>query len=192
MSRTVFDDFPHSQHRPVLIEYGVRIPLIESVRKPRWNFRKADWCNFQNELDRLLEESPFASTPEEYDKFTNLMKEASLKHVPRGVRDKYIPTWDAGCSRLYSQFKSTNNNETGDLLNQRLNENRKKRWQEKTEDIDFTHSSREAWSLLKKLGNDSVPNPKGQKLSPNEIATRLLVLSEIKSVLNRRRSESRE
>jgi uncharacterized protein (DUF2235 family) len=28
---------PRSQHRPVLLHYGIRIPLTESIEKSRWN-----------------------------------------------------------------------------------------------------------------------------------------------------------
>ena len=40
-TRTVLDNFPHSQHRPVLIDYGLQIPIVRSKPKPRWNFKLA-------------------------------------------------------------------------------------------------------------------------------------------------------
>lgn len=45
-TRKVLNDFPHSQHRPVLLEYGLQIPTVHSIPKPRWNFQKADWDAF--------------------------------------------------------------------------------------------------------------------------------------------------
>lgn len=41
-SRKVLDDFPHSQHRPVLLEYGLQIPTVRSIPKSRWHFKKAN------------------------------------------------------------------------------------------------------------------------------------------------------
>ena len=44
----VLDDFPHIQHMPIVT---IRIPLIRSVQKPRWNFRKAKWTKFSKQLE---------------------------------------------------------------------------------------------------------------------------------------------
>lgn len=53
-SRTVMDDFPNSQHRPILIEIGLQIPLINSTPYPRWNFNKAAWEDYAKELDKCI------------------------------------------------------------------------------------------------------------------------------------------
>jgi hypothetical protein len=42
---TVLEDFPHSQHRPMITYLGLRLPTIHSVHKPRWSFRKAEFLN---------------------------------------------------------------------------------------------------------------------------------------------------
>jgi hypothetical protein len=34
-TRVILDGFPRSQHRPILLQYVPRIPLTESVPKPR-------------------------------------------------------------------------------------------------------------------------------------------------------------
>lgn len=34
IKRIVMDNFPHSQHRPVLIEFGLQIPIFRSIPKP--------------------------------------------------------------------------------------------------------------------------------------------------------------
>ncbi|KAL4119302.1 hypothetical protein QTP88_012127 [Uroleucon formosanum] len=53
-TRHILGDFSHSQHRPVLLEYGLKVPLIRSLPKPRWNFRKAKWVEYANELDHRM------------------------------------------------------------------------------------------------------------------------------------------
>ena len=50
----VLDDFPHSQHRPIVAHVGIRIPLIRSLQKPRWNFRKAKWAKFSEQLEQSI------------------------------------------------------------------------------------------------------------------------------------------
>lgn len=54
VTRRVFGNFPHSQHRPVVLDYGLQIPLIRSLPKPRWNCRKADWGKYDKELDHII------------------------------------------------------------------------------------------------------------------------------------------
>jgi hypothetical protein len=38
-----------------------------------------------------------------------------------------------------------------------LNDQRKKEWEKTVEAANFTHSSRKAWKMLKKLGTDAIP-----------------------------------
>lgn len=42
-SRKVLDDFPHSRHRTILPKYGLQIPIVNSIPKSWWNFKKANW-----------------------------------------------------------------------------------------------------------------------------------------------------
>jgi hypothetical protein len=41
-NRYIIGSFPRSQHRPVLLHYGLHVPLTESIEKPRWNFSSVD------------------------------------------------------------------------------------------------------------------------------------------------------
>lgn len=85
VTRKVLSDFPHSQHRLVLITAGIKIPLIESIPKPRWNFRKADWKAFSESLDanvRWLK-------PEvgNYNRFAKIVKNTANRCIPVGKRE---------------------------------------------------------------------------------------------------------
>jgi hypothetical protein len=51
----IISNFPRSQHRPVIIHYGMKIPLMNSIPKPRWNFLKADWKVFVSDLDHVIQ-----------------------------------------------------------------------------------------------------------------------------------------
>jgi len=53
-SHRILEDFPHSQHRPVVLEYDLKIALIRLIPKSRWNFRKANCTKFAKELDLHL------------------------------------------------------------------------------------------------------------------------------------------
>src|SRR5436190_4792318 len=61
----------------------------------------------------------------------------------------------------------------------KLDEARKDKWVQAVENMDFTHSSRKAWSLLRKISSgttSSKPSPTGQP-SPESIAKRLVKLT---------------
>ncbi|KAE9523030.1 hypothetical protein AGLY_016661 [Aphis glycines] len=170
-SRRILCDFPHSQHRPVVLEYGLKIPIIRSIPKPRWNFRKANWTEFAKELDHLIQWIP--AKAECYDRFVGAIKMIAKKHIPRGFRKQFIPGWDETCNELYAEFQRSKDNNIADELINNLNLIRKQRWHEKTENLDFTHSSHKAWSLMKKLGTSNNITKGQHTLRPNSVATRL-------------------
>lgn len=49
--RLVLNNFSKSQHRPIRIQLGIQVPLVKTILKPRWNFKKADWKAFSKVLD---------------------------------------------------------------------------------------------------------------------------------------------
>lgn len=53
-NRIVLNNFPHSQHRPVLITIGLDLPIVNSIQKPRWNFGKADWSTFREKVEQTI------------------------------------------------------------------------------------------------------------------------------------------
>lgn len=65
-SRKVIFNFPRSQHRPVIVEIGLSIPIVTSYPRPRWNFMKADWKKYSENLDKVLGWIPPLS--ENYDR----------------------------------------------------------------------------------------------------------------------------
>jgi hypothetical protein len=66
-TRHIISNFPRSQHRPVIIHFGMRIPLMNSVPKPRWNFLRADWKVFADDLDHVIQFIPVRSNS--YERF---------------------------------------------------------------------------------------------------------------------------
>jgi len=76
------------------------------------------------------------------------------KSKPRGHRHSYTPCWTKECETLLSEYKKVgaerevNANQLVGLLV----EKQRNRWQKAPDNLDFTHSSRESWSLLRKLG----------------------------------------
>ena len=51
-TREILKAFPHSQHRPIKIKTGIQIPMLNTIPKPRWNFKKADWKSYAEEINK--------------------------------------------------------------------------------------------------------------------------------------------
>ena len=105
ITRHVLNGFPNSQHRPIIFEIGLSIPVVQSVRRPRWNFNKARWSDYSKELDRVIGVIP--PKPENYNRFVGLLVSIGKKHIPRGFRKEYIPCWQEDADRLYEEFKES-------------------------------------------------------------------------------------
>lgn len=174
-TRQVIPNFPRSQHRPVIVEIGISIPLISSFPKPRWNFRKSDWNIFQNHLENCLRWIPPYAT--NYKRFCKAVIKSAKKSMPRGYRKEYIPGWNEACEELYQQYLNTQEQSLGDELLDHLNQTRCERWIEKVESLDFKRSSREAWSLLNKLDGSKKIQQTKTSISPNKIAAHIVATS---------------
>ena len=184
--RTVLALFPRSQHRSVLIDIGLSIPLIESCQKSRWNFNRADWKSFQDELDHVVKFIPVKVN--NYDRFCGLVKTIAKKHINRGYRKQYIPCWSPMCNNLFTDYMKTDNVDLGRELLDELNNCRKDRWTNDIQGMDFKHSSRKAWSLLRKLGCANQSKAPPGKISANEVASRLVQNS--KQPMSKHRTKS--
>ena len=107
----------------------------------------------------------------------------SRRHIPRGCRTNYIPVLTEESQSLYKAYKKQYSRnpfaegtlETGNKLIDKMEEEKKKRWEEVITPIDLTHNSRKAWHTIKKLINDPTsPNP-SCRVNSNQVAHHLLV-----------------
>lgn len=180
INKEVLSEFPHSQHRPVLVKMGINIEYIETLKKPRWNFQKANWKEFSRLVDcnlRWVKPSYI-----NYHRFVGVIKSSAKKTIPRGFRDKYIPCWSEHIQRCYDEYqKQPCNDKANEILNL-LNQARKEKWNELMKDMNFTHSSRRGWSLLNKLGNTNQPKKRSPNVNANSIASRIVDVSNSVSV----------
>ena len=98
--------------------------------------------------------------------------------MPRGYRNNYIPCWGAECESLYKTFLQSPQGDDSSLaataLLAKLDRKRRDRWSEAVRSIDFSHSSRKAWSILNNLTGRSRHSPHHCSVSANAIASQLL------------------
>ena len=131
---------------------------VPSMPVKRWNFRKANWSHYialTNKFAKTLLPPDSLDVDAAYQDFCNIIKKAAKKTIPRGYRNNYIPCWDAECESLYKTFLQSPQGDDSSLaattLLAKLDRKRRDRWSEAVRSIDFSHSSRKAWSILNNL-----------------------------------------
>lgn len=86
-TRRILKGFPNSQHRPIIIEVGLKIPIIRADKRNRWNFTKANWEIFSQLIEKTIFRIPaYASS---YDRFVGLVTSAAKRSIQRGHRDSH-------------------------------------------------------------------------------------------------------
>ena len=179
--RRILEKFPRSQHRPSLIT-PPRLSLpIPGMPVKRWNFRKANWSHYislTNKLARSLLPPDSMDMDQAYQDFCNAISTAAKKSIPRRRRNNYIPCWDAECEALYQTFLRSpdghQSSKAATALLARLDRKRRDRWSEAVQNIDFSHSSRKAWSIINNLTGRSRHTPRHCPVSANAIASQLV------------------
>ena len=147
----------------------------------RWNFRKAKWSHYialTNKFAKTLLPPDSLDVDAAYQDFCNTIKKAAKKTIPRGYRNNYIPCWDAECESLYKTFLQSPQGDDSSLAATaplaKLDRKRRDRWFEAVQNIDFSHSSRKAWSILNNLIGRSRHSPRHCPVSADAIASQLV------------------
>ena len=179
--RRVLEKFPRSQHRPSLITPPRFAMAVPSMPVKRWNFRKANWSHYialTNKFAKTLLPPDSLDVDAAYQDFCNIIKKAAKKTIPRGYRNNYIPSWDAECESLYKTFVQSPQGDDSSLaattLLAKLDRKRRDRWSEAVRSIDFSHSSRKAWSILNNLTGRSRHSLRHCPVSADAIASQLV------------------
>ncbi|KAF0288070.1 putative RNA-directed DNA polymerase from transposon BS [Amphibalanus amphitrite] len=82
-----------SDHLPMLLEIRTGGAPPKMIRKTRWSFKKADWLAFQEECEAAFAEAgpEHESVQELATRFHQAPEEASVRHIPRGARNRPRP-----------------------------------------------------------------------------------------------------
>lgn len=118
---------------------------------PRWNLKKANKSMFSKDLDSIVKWIP--QTQGSYNRFAKAIIASAKRNIPRGYRKEYIPGWNSHCENLMDDYRENGSEDVADALMQALDVQRRKSWMDKTEELNFTYSSRKAWNLIRKLGS---------------------------------------
>ena len=152
-THTVGPNFPRSQHRPTFISHPATIEATASTNLPRWNFKKANWEQFEDLMFiATLPDPRLPDIDHTFQAFQRCLTRAARDAIPRGCRKTYIPCWDKHCSELAKKHEEAvtldeKQQSASELINY-INLRRQDRWLSTINNIDMKHSSREAWNTL--------------------------------------------
>jgi len=175
-TKRIAQPIPRTQHRPIICEIDTAIRGIEVPFRRRYNFKKAKWKNFTNELENII--TTIEPTPSEYDHFIKKVKIVSRKHIPRRCRQNYLAGMHKNLENLYESYKEKfaqnpfddETIEIGECLINEISEQRRKDWRDTIEELNLAQNSSKAWRLLKKLNGENKQRLAHTNVSTNEIA----------------------
>lgn len=181
-TKIVETSIPRTQHRPITCKITAVITPQKVPFKRRFNFKKANWENFRNELDLAVKN--LNPQVDQYEEFTKLVQKISRKNIPRGCRTNSVRGLRDESKKLMKQYEELFNNdpfsdetiEAGEFLLASITKSKQETWQNLMEKIDMKRSSRKAWSLVKSFSNDpSIPQTQKFPVTANQIAHQLLL-----------------
>ena len=147
----------------------------------RWNFLKAKWSHYialTNKFAKTLLPPDLFDVNAAYQDFCNTLENAAKKTISRGYRDNYILCWDAECESIYKTFLQSPQRDDLNLaataLLAKLDKKRRDRWSQAVRSIDFSQSSRKAWSILNNLTSRSRHSPRHCPVTADAIASQLV------------------
>ena len=108
----------------------------------------------------------------------NIIKKVAKKTILCGYQNNYIPCWDTECEFLYKTFLQSPQEYDSSLaataLFDKLDRKRRDLWSEEVRSIDFSHSSRKAWTIFNNLIGRLRHSPRYYFVSAYAIASHLV------------------
>jgi len=138
---------------------------------------KADWASNTLATERSIPLIPVSniSVEESFQRFCGAMLKAARHSITRGFRPTYTPCLDEECPDLLKQYDGSGDPDIADLLIESLDVARRHCWEELTSKMNFMHSNRKSWAVIRQLGAAQQP-PKSThpSVSANAVAAHLI------------------
>lgn len=131
--------FTHIQFRSVILEFWVKIPIIRSTPKQKWNFEKAQSVHQSDPPMHII-----------HNRFIKSIIATPTMCIPRSFRKEYIPRLTDDIKELYVKFQDSREAEMAEELLKYLNIERHKKWEEIKDALHFEISTRESFEFSEK------------------------------------------
>ncbi|GFX86668.1 RNA-directed DNA polymerase from mobile element jockey [Trichonephila clavipes] len=161
-----------SYHFPVL----TTLPIVQeptTQEKRSWNFRKANWDGFTQELENLCSDLPKHNDAEKLLRlFTCCIQKAAKHHIPRAVFLNLwgAPPWGSAINEKDSIGQELQRNDSEELklnfievshrVEELILENKKEKRAELCSKLDPRKGTSQYWNLLKVLNSSYISMPK--------------------------------
>jgi len=136
--------------------------------------QETDWASYTLATERSIPLIPVnnISVEESYQRFCGAMQKAARHFIPRGFRPTYTPCLDEECQDLLKQYEESGDPDIADHL---IDAARRHRWEELTSQVNFRHSSRKSWALIRRLrAAQQPPKSTHPSVSANAVAAHLI------------------
>jgi len=112
---------------------------------------------------------------ESYQRFCGAMQKAICHSIARGFCLTYTPCLDEECQDLLKQYEESSDPDIADHLIESLDAARQHHWEELTSKVNFRHSSRKSWALIRWLSAvHQPPESTHPSVSANVVAVHLM------------------
>jgi len=110
------------------------------------------------------------------------VQKAARHSIPQGFRPTYTPCVDEECQDLLKQYEESGYPDIAEHLIESLDAAHQHRWEELTSKMNFTHSSRKNWALIRRLGAAQQPlKSTHPSVSANVVAAHLIQVAKASS-----------
>ena len=131
-------------------------------RKPRWNFKKANWIKYRILSDELLGKITECQDANKLnDEVVSAILNAITQSAPRGSRKFYKPFWNSDIEAAVNKRNTAREvlEDTSDPMDRAqyskacaqvkltVKAAKKDTWQKTTADLNLDHEGNKAWSL---------------------------------------------
>ena len=169
--RSVEDQLGGSDHLPILLRLTSTVTPASVRKDPSWNYKRANWTKFSHLTDTFCMEGHI-STEKDINTnvmaFTNAIKKAAIRSIPRGRRHNYKPFWSSMLQELHDGLTKTRKTmETDpspenvaahqaarDKFDQAKTKEIRTSWQDKTASLNMERDTGRLWKLTKALNEE--------------------------------------
>ena len=174
-----FRNDPQSQHQPSFIKpLRLKVPAYSDPAK-HWNFHKAKWKHFHLLAGESVERLPPPDTTnieKAYQNFARAcyMQLNNISHVAVAWSMCHVGTKSARPSIFIRAPVGTDSDRASLSLLSWIEQKKQEHWEEAVSSIDFSHSSRKAWSTINNLTGRSGRSSHLCPISANSITSQLV------------------
>ena len=165
---------PHgSDHHPIII--SLNGDLLETDKRPKWNFKKADWSSFQRQCKNEITNDLFSDEEDEIKVFTDKLLEIATDNIPMTspFHKKCAKPWfDQECkaakrernkaNRLNKRYPCLANAMKAKVANAKARRTFKKKKRESWKNYVSTINSRtptyKVWNMIRKITGKNIPS----------------------------------